>query len=121
MELKTEARQQKHKFCRLEELLEEGGGLKTEQRGRKSSFHWKWCESLLEETRLFALAFTGKCRAKQSGVKAARRARPAAAGGQEDLPQMCSKSPAGAEMLALNVLLLCGREALASALAFKEC
>lgn len=30
---------------------------------------------------VFALAFTGKCRAKQSGIKAARRARPPAAPG----------------------------------------
>lgn len=66
---------------------------------------------LLEETRLFALAFTGKCREKQSGIKADPRARPQAVRGWTNILGIGNKTPAGVDTHALNVLPACGPEA----------
>lgn len=67
------------------------------------------------EMRLFALAFTGKCRVKQSGIKAAPRVRLQAAPGWTNILEMENKTPAGAESLALDAFSACDREASESA------
>lgn len=75
--------------------------------------------ALPAEMRLFALAFTGKCRAKQSAIKAAARARLQAAPGWTNILEIKNKTPAGVESLARSLALdafsPCDREALESA------
>lgn len=88
VELKTEAENSGGKSTNSVIWKNRGGGVKNRPAREKVIISQEGAFSLLEEMRFFALAFTGKCRTKQSGIMVAPRARSQAATGQKNILQI---------------------------------